>query len=143
MVRLILFLVMLLRQDVSYCFTFFFSVDGDNAWICWNDELLSCLPSHIESNPFLTALENAQVKIPSNLDSCIWSASIEKRIRYDRRFRHHLQSLGKYAELLDVSLDKNGFDHDLSIALGKAAYIQVRLPYSSLHFLLSCTYFHL
>jgi hypothetical protein len=100
----------------------FLFADGDFAWICWNDELLKCLPKSIQEGHHVFESE-----IPPRSDGCMWSSSSHDILNYNWHFRYHLQTLGRYSELLDVFIDKYGFDDDRTISVGKAAFLQVSL----------------
>ena len=80
---------------------------------------MNCLPKNIKENDIIP-----EEKVTIH-DLIVWNSSINERITYDRNFCSHLRDLGTYAEFLDVSIDKYGFENDWSSLLGKAAFLQV------------------
>lgn len=118
-----------INHIVCYTTTMFSSIfilflaDGDNAWICWNDALLACLPKSVEYNWDVSD----KVSEPK-FDNCFWDSSIKDILEYCHHFRNHQKFLSSYSDLLDVSIDRYGFDDmdGWSKELGLRAFYQVR-----------------
>jgi RNA dependent RNA polymerase len=97
--------------------------DGDRAWICWNSELLSCLPS---SDKFVAEDTSGLSTKASELESKLWGkCSIVDLVRYMINFRNHHKLLGELSEHLDCYIDFYGFNDERTRELGKAAFLQV------------------
>jgi RNA dependent RNA polymerase len=97
--------------------------DGDRAWICWNEELLLCLPS---SDYFIPEDTSDFSTVPSELESKSWSkCSNEDIVRYMINFRNHRIRLGEFSEYLDCFIEFYGFNDERTFELGKAAFLQV------------------
>lgn len=95
--------------------------DGDQAWVSWNIDLLSYLPSYI------AAEETSELTTPiSGQEQQLWSeVSLEETLRYMIHFRGHQKHLGQLSEALDLRIDRFGFDDPKTRELGKAAFLQV------------------
>lgn len=107
--------------------------DGDNAWICWNEKLLACLPAQSQD----PLPKTDKVVKPPKYEICVWDATLDSLLEYSRHFRHHQGDLGQYANLLDVCIDMHGFEHPWSIELGWGSFFQVFiLVYELVYFLL-------
>jgi RNA dependent RNA polymerase len=99
--------------------------DGDRAWVSWNDDLLRCLPGHIEAED-----TSCLTTRKSKLEQKLWSECCMKdSLDYMLHFRGHQRCLGKLSEVLDLCIDKFGFDDIATKAISRAAFIQVDMPY--------------
>ena len=97
--------------------------DGDRAWICWNKDLLACLPN---IDVFLPEDTSSLYTLPSDLESKLWSqCGPNELIQYMLNFRHHFKILGEFVEHLDCFIDFYGFNDQRTRELGRAAFLQV------------------
>jgi hypothetical protein len=98
--------------------------DGDRAWVCWNNDLLQCMPDVIkaEDTSHLTTAK-------SDLEQKLWREScMYDLLRYVVHFRGHQRRLAQLSEELDLCIDKHGFDQLSTKELGRAAFLQVSIP---------------
>lgn len=98
--------------------------DGDRAWICWNNDLIQCLPEVITAED-----TSNRATLKSDLEQKPWSEScMDDSLKYMIHFRGHQRRLGQLSEELDLCIDKYGFDDPATKELGRAAFLQVSPP---------------
>jgi RNA dependent RNA polymerase len=98
--------------------------DGDRAWISWNTNLIDCLPDFTQ---FVAENTLSLTTRASFLENKLWSDCCEDDIfNYMNHFRHHHRELGRLSEVMDVYIDKFGFDDDRTREISRAAFLQVR-----------------
>jgi hypothetical protein len=95
--------------------------DGDMAWTCWNEELVSHVqpPEAHDNTRYTVQKQQAEQKL-------FWKTTTQDRLGYFFNFRFHQKHLGYLSEKLDMCIDAYGFTHEFTTDLGRAAFLQVR-----------------
>jgi hypothetical protein len=98
--------------------------DGDMDWVCWNEPLVKDFKE-------VPAQETKDYKMDKAVAEEVpfWSASIDQQLDYVYHHRGHQSWLGMISEVHDKVVDRYGFQDSLAADLGKAAFIQVDVPY--------------
>ena len=93
--------------------------------MCWNKDLLGYF---VEPIPEVEIISTCTKSSGTHL-SGLWGSSLDVRLAYDRHFRGHLSRLGEYATKLEYHVEKYGFENRVAKELGRAAFLQVDMPY--------------
>ena len=105
--------------------------DGDKAWIAWNSTLINCLPN----------MDKFIVEDTSNISTDVGNDSLENKLfsecsnheilHYMIHFRKHHGKLSQLSEMLDCYIDKFGFEDTRTNIIGRAAFLQVDMPFDN------------
>jgi hypothetical protein len=96
--------------------------DGDKAWICWSDTLVSRVETATaqDTSKYIVKKEHQEQKP-------FWETTPQDTLNYYYNFRFHQSHLGRLSENLDKYIDLKGFDHEWTEDLGRASFLQVRI----------------